>query len=269
MSKFKPTSNYHTHTVFSDGVGSVEANILAAIDSKMTSLGFSDHSYVAQAGFGISHENAAPYVREVRRCATLYADKIDVFCGLELDADTPFDRELYDYIIASVHFLNAGGAQHAVDLSADVQRACIAQYFGSDELRYAAAYFDAVAEHVEKTQPDIVGHFDLLTKFGVIDEASDGYRRCALDAVRRVVKSCGRFEVNTGAMARGLKDTPYPADFILSELLSLGGTVVLSSDAHKPENIAYAFEKTAEHLRALGFESIDRLTPQGFVSEAL
>ena len=37
-------SNYHTHTVFSDGANTPEEMVLAAIDLGLESIGFSDHS---------------------------------------------------------------------------------------------------------------------------------------------------------------------------------------------------------------------------------
>ncbi len=269
MAKNTVKSNLHTHTNFSDGADSVEANIKAALDAGFVSLGLSDHSYVEQAGFGISSANADVYVAEVRRCAEKYRDRIEIFCGLELDADTEYRQELYDYIIASVHFVNAGGQSIPVDLSREVQRDCIDRYFDSDEAKYAEAYFSSLVRHVERTKPDIVGHFDLLTKYNSIDQTNVRYRRCALDAVHSIAESCRRFEVNTGAMARRLRTSPYPADFILRELLELGCTVTLSSDAHRAENIDYAFAQCAEYLRSLGFTRIDRLTSHGFVSDAL
>lgn len=269
MPNFRPKSNLHTHTVFSDGNNSVEANICAALDAGFVSIGFSDHSYVEEAGFGVSSSNEENYVSCVRHCAEKYRGKIDVFCGLELDANVDYTRELYDYIIASVHFVDVGGKLWPVDLSRESQRQCIDRYFDSDEIKYAEAYFNAVVCHVERTKPDIVGHFDLLTKFNSINEDAPRYRQCAVDALRRITETCRLFEVNTGAMARRLKSTPYPSDFILRELLKLDCEVMLSSDSHVTSNINYAFNETSEYLRSIGFTHLKRLTPNGFVSDEL
>ena len=38
-------SNLHTHTLYSDGKGTVRENIESAIKKNMISLGFSDHAY--------------------------------------------------------------------------------------------------------------------------------------------------------------------------------------------------------------------------------
>ncbi|MFR8267780.1 MAG: hypothetical protein ACLVC5_09085 [Clostridia bacterium] len=55
------------------------------------------------------------------------------------------------------------------------------------------------------------------------DEEADWYQEAALKALRTV--AAGRegaekkpiFEINTGAMARGYRSRPYPADFLLAE----------------------------------------------------
>ena len=46
---------------------------------------------------------------------------------------------------------------------------------------------------------------------------------------------------------------------LLPEILHHGGRIVLSSDAHQTENIAFWFDQAAELLRANGFTSIVQL----------
>ena len=66
-------------------------------------------------------------------------------------------------------------------------------------------------------------------------------------------------EMNTGAISRKVKNVPYPADFLLPEILHHGGKIILSSDAHRAENIAFWFDEAVELLRANGFTSIVQL----------
>ena len=51
------------------------------------------------------------------------------------------------------------------------------------------------------------------------------------------------FELNTGAISRGYRTSPYPADDISEYIKNGGGRLVLSSDAHRAEDIAFAFER--------------------------
>ena len=78
-------SNLHTHTTLSDGRGTVKDNIEAAIAAGFVSLGISDHSYL-EGDEGSIGPDEEKYVSAVREAAEEYKGKIDVFCGLELDA---------------------------------------------------------------------------------------------------------------------------------------------------------------------------------------
>jgi len=75
--------------------------------------------------------------------------------------------------------------------------------------------------------------------------------------------------VNTGAMARGYKTTPYPARFILEEIKSLGGSVILSSDCHDADKLTFAFDESVKLLKEIGFTHVDRLTADGFVADEI
>lgn len=72
-------------------------------------------------------------------------------------------------------------------------------------------------------------------------------------------------EVNTGAMARGLRASPYPADFLLKAVREAGGSVILSSDAHRVSYLDFAFEETLARLRRLGFREVLERRKEGFV----
>ena len=60
---------------------------------------------------------------------------------------------------------------------------------------------------------------------------------------------CGRenFEINTGAISRGKRTTPYPAQDILAFLGNRGAKVIVSSDCHSVSGLDCAFEE-AERL---------------------
>ena len=101
-----------------------------------------------------------------------------------------------------------------------------------------------------KTECDIIGHFDLVSKFnekqGWFDEGHPRYTaawRKAADALLRTGKP---FEINTGAISRGYRTDAYPARPIREYIRQRGGRLILSSDAHRKEHIAFAFERFEE-----------------------
>lgn len=270
VKNIKYLSNIHTHTILSDGVGTLEENIETAISKGFVSLGISDHSYTSyDEETGIDKDSEESYAEKIREAKKKYADKIELFCGTELDSFSTVKRELYDYVICSVHALKIGDNFYSVDYSEEIQDKIIAEQFGGDVKSFAKTYYNSLAEHVMKNSPDVVGHFDLITKYGNIDESDSEYRRIAIDALHKCAESCSLFEVNTGAMARGYRSSQYPAEFLLEEILKIGGSVIVTSDSHRPEQLDFAFDKTYDVLRKIGFTSVKRLTKDGFVSDSI
>ena len=262
-------SNLHTHTTLSDGEHSVEENVETAIERGFVSLGISDHSYVEGDGdYTIGKGNEEKYVSEVRRVIKKYEGTFDLFCGAEVDYYSEIDRSLYDYIIGSVHTVKIEGQHRGVDWGGEYTQGIIRDFCGGDHVELCKMYYENVMEHAEKNKPDIMGHFDLVTKFHSFDE-DERYYDVALGALREVMKHVKRFEVNTGAVAVNIRKDPYPSKILLAEILRLGGTVVLSADCHNRKHLGFGFEEAAKMLKEIGFTSIDRLTKQGFVSDPL
>ena len=71
------------------------------------------------------------------------------------------------------------------------------------------------------------------------------------------------FEINTGAISRGWRTSPYPAPEILKEVRRRGGHVMINSDSHATDTIDCAFETAAELARACGFTSVKIITEKG------
>lgn len=98
---------------------------------------------------------------------------------------------------------------------------------------------------VGKTGADIIGHFDLVSKFNeggrFFDENNDRYKECAYRAIEDLVQYGVPFEINTGAVSRGYRKTPYPGEDLIRKIASLGGKFILSSDAHSAENLCFGF----------------------------
>ena len=85
------------------------------------------------------------------------------------------------------------------------------------------------------------------------DAASCEYLRSWKEAAERLLPSKALFEINTGAISRGYRSGPYPSEDIISYLSGRGAGLILSSDAHSPEDIAYGFG-TYGHLATAEFD---------------
>ncbi len=248
-------SDFHTHTTFSDGKNTAEEMLLHAISSGVSAIGFSDHAS-GDNDYSMKKEAILPYRKEISRLKEKYRGEIEILCGIELDADAIDSAEHYDYAIASVHHLTVAGKEYAVDLSPDETRRMILEGFGGDFDSYAEAYYEKLTDFVLRSHANIVGHFDLLTKFSEVgvtfDENSPRYR-AAWQSALSALHDKAVFEVNTGAISRGYRTSPYPAVPILKELQKLGGKVVLSGDAHSCSAICAHFKEAEKLLLTHGF----------------
>ena len=268
-------SNLHTHTDFADGKHTAEQVVLAAIDAGMDVLGFSEHSFHPDpAIYGMpSPERQEAYKQEIYRLKNSYSDRIKILCGIEQDSQCGAPTDVYDYVIGSVHNLQLGGEFCAIDLDVrDLQNA-IKTHCGGDPIAYAKAYFEAVARVETDTQCDIVGHFDLLTKFNeratIFDTSDPRYIKLGLEALDALLEKEVIFEVNTGAMSRGYRTTPYPAPIFLRRIAEKRGNVILSSDAHSKDRLTYGFDVALQILKASGIGSVLTMTREGWKNIAI
>ena len=262
-------SNLHTHTAFCDGAHTPEENVLAALEMGMDCIGFSEHSYNGNdAIFGMKRENAPLYRREIERLKEAYRGRIQILCGIEQDLCGGAPSQGYDYVIGSVHYLLLEGEYCDVDLSPERFLSYVERYCGGDAFRFTREYYQSVATVAERTQCDIVGHFDLVSKFNeggrFFDETDPRYLHPAFEALDALLEKNVIFEINTGAISRGYRRTPYPAPFFLHRIAEKRGNIVISSDAHDRANLMYGFSDALQVAKAAGFGSVLSMTKDGW-----
>ena len=268
-------SNLHTHTSFADGKHTAEEVVLSAIENGMDVLGFSEHSFhphpdvYSMETLQIQEE----YRKEIARLKLVYADRIKILCGIEQDSYSGVPTDVFDYVIGSVHYLYLGGEYCEVDLSAKATLEAIQKHCDGDPMVYAKAYFESVARVEQDTQCDIVGHFDLLTKFdeqvSIFDTSDPRYIKAGLEALDALLEKDVIFEVNTGAMSRGYRTTPYPAPIFLHRIAEKRGNVTLNSDAHNKDYLTHGFDNALQLLKASGIGSVLTMTPNGWKNIAI
>ena len=250
-------SNIHTHTAFSDGKNTPEEMVLTAIAKGWHTIGFSDHSYTPfDLSYCMKRENYDAYRAEILLLKEKYKGRIDVLYGTEFDYYSPAGlKEGFDYFIAGVHYIQAGGVYYAVDHCVEATLQGISEGCGGDQNEYVRRYYENVAG-CAALKPLYVAHFDLLTKFGVIDETTAYYRKTALEALDALLDASLPVEINTGAMARKKKDVPYPAKFLLDRVAERNGRVILGSDCHDAEYLDYAFDAALALAKEAGVKHV-------------
>lgn len=258
-------SNYHSHTTFCDGADTPETMLLSAIEHGCPEFGFSGHSYLPfDPGWTMSPETAANYRSCISSLKEKYKDKISVRLGVEQDyCSDPGELPLYEYVIGAVHCVFKDGVYISVDASADSQKAGIDNCYGGDPYAFVEDYYKMVGGIYEKTHCTIVAHFDLVTKFmeqrQLFSTAERRYVRAADEALDRLLETPAAFEVNTGAMSRGYRSSPYPDDRILDRLGQAHAKVILSADAHSRDAVVYKFDEALALCRRHGIEPLRSL----------
>jgi len=266
--------NLHTHTIFSDGKNTVAEMGEGALRAGCTSLGFSEHSPMAlEIDPSMAGIDIAAYRAEVLRLREEYAGRMEVFLGLEQDIDSAPSSEAYDYRIGSVHGVWKDGRYLCVDDSQEYLQQAVEKHYQGDIYGFVQDFYQREAEIYRKTGCEIVGHFDLVTKFnegGRLFQEDDP--RCldaAIGALEVLLRHDVIFEINTGAMSRGYRSLPYPSSTLLRAIHERGGRICITSDSHSDTTIMYGFELAVELARSCGFSETWILTQDGFRPQAL
>lgn len=270
----KMLQNLHTHTNFCDGKNTPEEMVRYAIEKGFTSLGFSGHSYVPfDLPCAMDPQEMIEYKKEVLRLRNAYKDQLEIFLGTEYDINSTTDNSGFDYLIGACHYFEFGDDHPAIDNDAKYEKRVIDKYFGGNGMEFAKLYYKKVAEIPEHGKFDIVAHFDLVAKncekAELFDESSKEYRNAAFEAVEAVSAKIPFFEVNTGAIARGYRTTPYPSIPIINELKRRGMRAIITSDCHDGRFLDCHFDQAVSILRECGFEERYILTKNGFIPVAL
>ena len=247
--------SFHIHSTFCDGRNTPEEIVLAALEKDFISIGFSGHGYT---GFDLRYcmKDTDGYLTEIRRLKDKYKNKIQIYVGVEEDAFAPVDRMQFDYIIGSSHYFCKNNEYFPIDSNYDYFKKCL-DLFPYDVVALAECYYSSFCTYIAHRKPDIIGHFDVITKFDELDTSlflqNAKYNEVAEKYVNIAAESNCIFEVNTGAIARELSTTPYPRENLLHILKKRDAKIILSSDSHNIETLGFGFNEAKLYLRDIGF----------------
>ena len=237
--------------------GTVERYREAAEERGIEELGVAEHIHRFVQSLDVWQH---PWYRHWAR------DDIDEYCdflrgaGLKVGIEADFlpgredrlqnllEAREWDYVVGSLHFLR----DDAVDLHGEPDWAAWDIWRGSDPERVWASYFDTLGEAARAGMFDILAHPDLVKVFAGRVPVPDGdLRRFYERAMDGIVDSDIAVEVSTAGLRKPAREI-YPAPAFLEMCLDAGRPVALSSDAHRPEELGYEYERALELLDGLG-----------------
>lgn len=245
-----PKVNFHTHTTFCDGNDTAEEMVIEAIRKGFTELGFSGHAYTPfDDSYCMSKSATVQYKNEIARLKDKYSDKIKIYCGLEVDYFSETDENDCDFLIGSVHYVEKNGIYYPIDESEEKFLYILNEVFNGNMAEFANAYYALAGDVINKTGADIIGHFDLITKYNEGERLfiqSGEYIEAAREAVQKLAASRKVFEINTGAIQRMLRTAPYPSPFVVKLFKEHNMRGILSSDCHNKTGLDCAFDKAMQ-----------------------
>ena len=237
----------HVHSAFSDGHDTPEDIVLEALSLGMDTIGFSDHSYTEpDSECTLSLPRYAEYTDEIARLKEKYRGRIRVLCGMEQDLESSPPPDGLDYLIGSVHLIPKNGTMISVDWKPEILINAVRDLYDGDPLALCEDYY-ARTEKLAETECGIVGHFDLISKFSEkapwFDPAHPRYIAAWKKAADTLLSAGKTFELNTGAISRGWRTSPYPRIEMLEYIRERGGRFILGSDSHRKDTLRYEFDR--------------------------
>jgi DNA polymerase (family 10) len=191
----------HSHTIASDGVGTIEEMIEAAIAKGYKFLGITDHSKSQVIANGLSAERLLKHVKNIRRIGESYRRQIRLFAGCEVDILPDGTMDYQDEILAELDFVI--GSPH-ISLKQDERKA-------TDRLKRA----------IENRYVNIIGH-----PTGRLINSREGLPVRFDELFPLAVKNSTAMEINAGYPRLDLNETHARAAINAGVMLSI------NTDAH-------------------------------------
>jgi histidinol-phosphatase (PHP family) len=262
-------TDYHTHLRPDDPAATAEhyfteANVLryleAADNEGIAELGFSEHVHRFRQALDVwQHpfwqENAVDDLGAYVEFVVEMKEKgLPVKLGIELDylpgreqfLDELLGNHPWDYVIGSVHFI----ADRAVDMEAyDAWRNSSADQVWGE-------YFTTLGQAAESGLFDILAHPDLVKVWGAGRPSPDADLRDYYElAIGQIAAADVAIELSTAGLRKPVGEL-YPAEPLLQLFVDAGKPIALSSDAHLPDQIGFAYEQAIACLENLGVQEI-------------
>lgn len=257
-------ADLHTHTCCSHGKHTALAMAEAALERGVSVLGFSEHAprpdgYEYPKDYRDRLLTEFPgYVADVRELAERFENRMEIRLGVEFDylpGFEPFIEDIkaeygFDYAIGSVHFLGHWGFDFAPsDWKGLATEEAEAAY---------ADYFRLMGEMGDSGLFDFAAHPDLVKIFSI--ERFQAWRAtpAGMDAMGGFVQALAgagmAMELSSAGLRKACREI-YPCPELMRLAREADVPIVLGSDAHRAEHLAYGFDELRAYAKGFGYET--------------
>ncbi len=262
-------TNFHMHSHYCDGEGSLDSYVKKAIDKGMYAIGFSSHAPVPfSTNWHMDKEALSEYKKEIENLKIKYRTEINIYSGLEVDyipgtiGPKNFREQQLDIIIGSIHYVGQfkNGNNCCIDNTNEEFKKGLKTLFDNDIKKLVGKYYASMTSMIKSEAPDIIGHFDLIKKLNhdnrYFNEKDSWYQKMTTSVLKAITLSKCIVEINTRGYYKGITRDFYPSRLILENCFNLNIPVTISSDAHHPDDIENSFGKAASLLLNIGYKKI-------------
>lgn len=114
-------------------------------------------------------------------------------------------------------------------------------------------YYNLVTKAAESGLFDVIGHLDLVKKFG--HRLADGLEKIITKTLEAISKAGLAVELNTSGRNKPCRDF-YPSYTLLEQCYQFDIPVTLGSDAHNPGDVGQYFPDAIDMLKKIGYTRI-------------
>lgn len=231
-----------------------------AIQRGLPEIGFSDHNPMATYfdDWRMEDEEFPRYLELIQEAQDQCSDKINIRLGLECDfleggndwIDKLSSRADFDYLIGSVHYLESGWA---VD---DPDPKWVSRWSNSVEEiweNYWSLYRDCAASGLF----DFLAHPDLVKKFG--HRPQGDLNRFYEPTIEVIAENNIAIELSTAGLRKPCAEL-YPSKDFLELAFKAEIPIVISSDAHRAEEVGADFSSAILVAKEVGYTHTARFS---------
>ncbi len=255
--------DYHVHTVWSDGAGTVEECVLAAVAAGLPEIGIADHISPTPGPdehWWVQPGRMAAYCEDVLAAAARHPE-ITVLLGLEAEYEPGHEAELdrlldawpFQFVVLGVHVVD-GFVFDDPSLRADPR--------WDDVGALLAAYYRVLRAAAEYGRFDILAHFDYIGLWGHRPgPAVQPEIGAALDGL---AASGAAIELNSDRVSDPA-GVMYPSVEILRAARERAIPLTIDSDAHEAAHVGRLWDEAIAHARAAGYRETLRISDRALV----
>lgn len=220
--------DYHTHTIYSHGKGTVEENVLAAINAGLKEIAITDHGFKHMT-YNVRRMDWPFIIRDVERMRKKYP-MINILLGLETNFNslngnvdiTSADMKYLDIVVCGYHkFVQP---ERIGDIFGFYFPNFLLSTFKKESKKQLVKNTDAYVKAMEKFDIDIISHINHDAKVDVVEVAKAAKHYGTLIEINNK-------NVNRKTLEASCKDKQF------EQIMATGVEFIVDSDAHRVDAV--------------------------------